>query len=233
MQRIQHRWRPLLVALLLVGLGWSLAPARPTAAAGPSWCPPQTTFCSENEFYYFWQAVDEETHGYALDIIGYPISPVLRSPDGLIVQFYERAIFEWHPENDPPYQVELTRLGAGLVDNDARLSQLAAAPPLSCGNRVETCTLLEQTNHTLRTDFLQYWLGNGGLPVFGFPLTEEFQATASNGATYRVQYFERNRFEYHPENADPRYQVLLGRLGAEVLAANLDEVGNWPVVPAP
>jgi polysaccharide biosynthesis protein PslG len=233
MHHMRRHWRPLLVGLLIFGLGWGFAPAQQTAAAGASWCPPQTGFCAEGEFYYFWQAVDNETNGYALDIIGYPISPPLLSPDGLIVQFYERAIFEWHPENDPPYQVELTRLGAALVDNDAQLSQLAAAPPISCGNRVETCTLLEQTNHTLRSDFLQYWLGNGGLPVYGLPLTEEFQATAGNGTTYTVQYFERNRFEYHPENADPRYQVLLGRLGAEVLAANLDEVGTWTVAPAP
>jgi hypothetical protein len=32
-----------------------------------------------------------------------------------------------------------------------------------------------------------------------------------------VQYFERARFEYHPENADPQDQVLLGQFGRRIL----------------
>ncbi len=32
---------------------------------------------------------------------------------------------------------------------------------------------------------------------------------------YETQWFERARFEFHPNNPDP-YKVLLGRLGAEV-----------------
>jgi hypothetical protein len=31
-----------------------------------------------------------------------------------------------------------------------------------------------------------------------------------------VQYFERNRFEYHAENAGTRYEVLLGLLGRQL-----------------
>ncbi len=34
-----------------------------------------------------------------------------------------------------------------------------------------------------------------------------------------MQYFERNRFEYHPENAGSRFEVLLGLLGWEALDA--------------
>jgi hypothetical protein len=33
-----------------------------------------------------------------------------------------------------------------------------------------------------------------------------------------VQYFERGRLEYHPENAGSPYEVLLGQLGTEMLA---------------
>ncbi len=36
---------------------------------------------------------------------------------------------------------------------------------------------------------------------------------AGDGKLHRVQYFERYRLEYHPENSDPKYQVLLGLLG--------------------
>jgi hypothetical protein len=32
-----------------------------------------------------------------------------------------------------------------------------------------------------------------------------------------VQYFERNRFEYHPENAGTPFEVLLGLLGNQTV----------------
>ena len=71
--------------------------------------------------------------------------------------------------------------------------------------------------HSLRGPFLRYWQAHGGLPVFGYPLDEEFQETsATDGKTYTVQYFQRNRFEYHPEFAGTANEVLLGLLGVEV-----------------
>jgi hypothetical protein len=39
--------------------------------------------------------------------------------------------------------------------------------------------------------------------------------TLSDGNEYQVQYFERARFELHPEN-EPPFNVLLGLLGREV-----------------
>lgn len=233
MRHVARPVRALLAGLLLATLLLGVLPAHRAAAANQRWCPPQTGFCAENAFLDFWTAVDQATGGYALDILGYPISPTLRAPDGRIVQYYERAIFEWHPENPVQYQVELSRLGAEAVDGSPQLKPLAAQPPVSCGALQETCTTVGQTNHSLRGDFLQYWLGNGGLPVFGYPLTEQFPLRATNGQNFTAQYFERNRFELHPENADPRYRVLLGRLGAEALATNAAAVKTWPVVATP
>ncbi len=64
---------------------------------------------------------------------------------------------------------------------------------------------------------LTFWQRHGGLPVFGFPISEAFpERNADTGQTYSTQYLERNRFEAHPENGAP-YDVLLGRLGVEVL----------------
>jgi hypothetical protein len=239
MRTVIGRGRAFFAGLLLVGLFWGLLPtahaAAASEAAGGRWCPQQAApYCSENAFLDFWRSVDDETGGYALDIIGFPVSPPLQTPGGLIVQFYERAIFEWHPENRVEYQVLLTRLGATAIDLDTNLGlqQQAGRAPDACPNN-NTCVLTKDTNHTLRGTFLQYWLGNGGLPVFGFPLTEQFQLTYTDGTVYTVQYFERNRFEAHPENTDPRYQVLLGRLGAETLKDNFDEVKTWQVVTTP
>src|SRR5690242_20841576 len=62
----------------------------------------------------------------------------------------------------------------------------------------------------------EFWEQNGGLPVFGLPVTPQQQDTIE-GKALQVQWFERNRLELHPENARP-YDVLLGRLGADRLA---------------
>ncbi len=239
MRAIIGRGRILFVGFIMVALCWGLLPAphaaaAAEAAAGGRWCPQQAApFCSENAFLDFWRAVNSETGGYALDIIGYPVSPTLRTAQGTTIQFYERAIFEWHPQNAVAYQVQLTRLGATAIDLDTTLGlkDEQNRPPEACPSN-NTCVLASPTNHSLRGTFLRYWLGNGGLPVFGYPLTEQFQLNY-NGKPITVQYFERNRFEAHPENTDPRYQVLLGRLGAETLANNIDEVKGWAVVATP
>lgn len=64
-----------------------------------------------------------------------------------------------------------------------------------------------QTGHNIGHGFRDFWLSNGGLAQFGYPLTEEF---VENGIT--VQYFERARLEY--QNS----MINLGRLGAELTA---------------
>jgi hypothetical protein len=63
--------------------------------------------------------------------------------------------------------------------------------------------------------FREYWEQNGGLPVFGYPITAATTEKTAEGS-FLTQYFERNRFELHPEKARP-YDVLLGRLGDDRL----------------
>lgn len=78
-------------------------------------------------------------------------------------------------------------------------------------------TFFPQTNHSVGGEFLSYWSRNGGLPAFGYPLTEEYQGVSyDNGQVYRMQLFERVRMEFHPENP-PGKQVLLALLGSEEL----------------
>ncbi|MBV9791280.1 MAG: hypothetical protein JOZ51_24000, partial [Chloroflexi bacterium] len=83
-----------------------------------------------------------------------------------------------------------------------------------------------ETGHSLNFGFKTFWESNGGLPVFGFALSEEFvERNADLRLDFTTQYFERERFEYHPENQPP-YQVLLGRLGDELLRAQGREWRN-------
>ncbi len=88
-----------------------------------------------------------------------------------------------------------------------------------------------ETSHALNFGFKTFWEQSGGLPVFGYPLSEEFdEKNADTGQTYTVQYVERQRFEYHPEHKGTPYETLLGRLGvAEAQQRNL--LGTAPFQP--
>jgi hypothetical protein len=74
-----------------------------------------------------------------------------------------------------------------------------------------------ETKQCISGRFKDYWEQNGGLAVFGFPLTPaKHERNPDTGKSYLTQWFERNRFELHPEHARP-YDVLLGRLGHDGL----------------
>ena len=59
-------------------------------------------------------------------------------------------------------------------------------------------------------------------PIAGLRLLASARSAGSlmrfDGREYTVQYFERQRFEWHPGAWPDRYDVLLGRLGAQLLA---------------
>ena len=75
---------------------------------------------------------------------------------------------------------------------------------------------MPETGHNLTGPILEYWQSNGGVAVFGYPLSEAFtEKSPTDGKSYLVQYFERQRLEYHPENTDPKFQVLSGLLGVQ------------------
>ncbi len=85
-----------------------------------------------------------------------------------------------------------------------------------------------ETQHNLLDPMGGYWQAHGGLPVFGYPISEAFAETNQDtSGTYQTQYFERNRLEAHPENAAP-YDILLGLLGKEVLA---QQGRDWTTFP--
>lgn len=169
---------------------------------------PQTAHFLRGAFLTFW-----ETHG-GVDVLGLPITEPLVE-DRLSVQYLERARLEWHPENaEVRNQVQLTRLGAVKVETQNLIFDRAVP-----AQGIASTFYFVETGHNLSNAFLSYWQRNGGLAVFGYPLSEEMVETnASNGKQYTVQYFERNRFEWHPENP-PAFNVQLGLLGVEYARA--------------
>ncbi|HVF99708.1 MAG TPA: hypothetical protein VND68_07705 [Chloroflexia bacterium] len=142
---------------------------------------------------------------------GFPISEVMGEVSDLngkayTVQYFERAVFEYHPENQPPYNVLLSQLGT--FQYKKKYPNGAPSQKAQPGGRP-----FPETGKTVSGRFLEYWQQNGGLAQQGLPLSDPFQEKSdTDGKTYTVQYFERAVFEAHPENPAP-YDVLLSLLG--------------------
>jgi hypothetical protein len=154
-----------------------------------------------------------------LAIFGLPLTEEfaeVNRADGRVytVQYFERNRFEYHPENaGTPYEVLL-----GLLGSDLAVGRTGEAPFQSVSAPPPDADLFPETGHSLGGVFRDYWQANGGLAVFGYPISEPFvEVNPADGRAYTVQYFERNRFEHHPENAGTRYEVLLGLLGNQVV----------------
>ncbi len=173
-----------------------------------------------------------DSHG-GLAQQGFPISRVFlerNAPppagDGQIhpVQYFERARFEYHLENDTPYDILLGLLGGEQYK--ARYGDSKPASQPQTGN----CRNFSETGFKICGKFLTYWESHGGLVQQGFPISEVFDETnapppAGDGKIHRVQYFERARFEEHLENSPPN-DVLLGLLGGEQVQVKY--TGNTP-----
>jgi peptide/nickel transport system substrate-binding protein len=155
-------------------------------------------------------------------------------------QWFERAKYEAHPENKAPYDVLLGRLGANFVEGrgsvdgttgkvrnpaDAPFVKVAQPSDLSA-----TKIFFPETGHTVSGKILEYWNRYGGLSQFGYPLSEAFNEPSTDGKTYSTQYFERARFEVHPEKAAP-YEVELGLLGVQQYKTTPVAADKLPIAP--
>ena len=83
--------------------------------------------------------------------------------------------------------------------------------------KAEDSRYFPETGKTVSGKFLEYWQSNGGLATYDFPITEaKPEVDPETGKTFLTQWFERNRFELHPENAGTKYEVLRGLLGVDL-----------------
>jgi hypothetical protein len=219
------------VALVVLLVSIVVVLPRPTAAREV--CFPEhsgVVACLAEPFVRYWEA------NGGLPVFGYPISeaevaPQQESNADLLTQWTERARLESHPANPAPYTILMGRLGA------ERLQQLGRDPAREGreSGPLEGCLWFEETGHNVCDQapgmgFQTYWQTHGlnisglsayerPLQLFGLPLTAAQMETNSSGATVLTQWFERARFEWHPDNPK-EYRVLLGLLGREVAAGN-------------
>lgn len=167
------------------------------AATDPSQLPlvppvffPQTGHHLSNRagFLDFWRA-----NGQVV-IFGYPVTEEIIE-NGRVVQYFERARFEFHPElMGTVNQVQLGLLGREILAD----REVAGVPDPQNGARY-----FPETQHTLSGEFRGYWERRDSVNIFGYPISEEIE---EDGRI--IQYFERARLEYHPDDMAPFYRVM-------------------------
>ena len=92
-----------------------------------------------------------------------------------------------------------------------------AAQQPATGLGTDGCVYYLATFHNVCGPFAEYWQANGGLKIFGYPLTESY---IQDGV--EIQYFERTRLEHHPDTWPENFNILQGLLGAEQLGLGGD-----------
>ncbi|NTU83828.1 MAG: VanW family protein [Chloroflexales bacterium] len=215
--------------LVLLAVLIALAtPSFPVAAAPASQAP------QDGAFAFF----PETGHNLGLQIkrffdlngglatFGPPLTELIVSADGLQVQYFERARFEYNPAAALDQRLAVTRAGAILSAGrtEPAFQWLAASPD-------PARTFFPESGHTLGGAFQWFWQTRGGLPAFGYPVSEELKEWDPAAGTERlVQYFERARFEYHPESAGTPDEVALSPVGRWLLER--DPVALAAVAPA-
>jgi biotin carboxyl carrier protein len=180
---------------------------------------PETGWRVAGRLLSFW-----ESNG-GLPVFGVPLGPAAaaQTAEGTFTaQMFERERLELHPEERAPYDVQLGRLGDELLRRQGRDWRAEGRGQQLPG----ACDIFAQTDRAVCGVFRDYWRAHGldlgdpgisareSLALFGLPLTAPRTETNSSGDNVVTQWFERARFEYHPDNP-AAYQVLLGRLGAE------------------
>ncbi len=169
-----------------------------------------------NVFRTYW-----ENNG-SLALFGYPISEELNE-NGLTVQYFERARFEYHPENSGTgNDVQLGLLG---IEATAGRKQAGEPPfqPIQPMPNKDSLVYFKETGHSVKDGFKARWEALGGVARFGYPISQEFpEVSPLDGQIYLVQYFERIRFEFHPEKATSSEAYQLGLLGLQSLKAQAE-----------
>jgi hypothetical protein len=180
----------------------------PPKQGTPPYVSPETGLTVRDPFVDFYTRTGGEAQ------YGPPITNDYVDPrTGLLVQYFRKARLEWHPTNPDPYKIQL-----GLLAQE--MGFLQPPPALSSLTRLSdpACQYFDVTGQVACDGFLDFWLRNGGLDRFGYPITGW---TQSNG--YLAQYFQRAIMEWHPERPTGQ-KIVLADLGDAFFEwANLED----------
>ncbi|MCI0521647.1 MAG: carboxypeptidase-like regulatory domain-containing protein [Chloroflexi bacterium] len=198
--------------LLLLPLALLLTGLRPAAAqsgdvTGQRRYYPQSGHWVGGEFLKTYLSVADPARVY-----GYPITEAYQeAQQGRIVQYFERARFELSPQSPPELRVAVTQLGYLMY---------IPGPQISASNSPASCREFAESGKRVCYAFLAFFDANGGAAQFGYPLSN-FELHDER----IVQYFQKARFEWHPE-LPPGQKVALTKLGSRYF----DFIGEDPAL---
>ncbi len=177
----------------------------------------QTGHWVKGEFLDKWTAAQN-----GILLYGFPLTEEFQS-GGLRIQYFQRARFEFHPENPLTRQVVVADLGVQMWVLAQKSFAESAQPPLN------SPACLNFSGQALRVcyAFKDFYNANNGPEQFGSPLSN---IGVVDGRL--VQYFERARFEWHPELASGQ-RVTLTNIGQIYFDLNEDRRWAMPELAAP
>ncbi|MEI8166870.1 MAG: hypothetical protein WCG26_10840, partial [Chloroflexales bacterium] len=198
-------WLTLLLVFLLVSVGELWAPSHAYAAPQPI----ATAFLAVDgylvtgPFLAFYQS-----HGGA-EAFGGPHTDALVEADGLTVQYFAFACFEWRGDH-----VALRHLGRSAAAGQPTTAAFAWLPPerpVADGRSYHAAS-----GHTVGGAIGWYWQTHGAAPILGLPISEEIREEDTDQV---VQYFERAVLTYNPGAAGTPDEVRRTPLGARAAPA--------------
>ncbi len=156
----------------------------------------------QGEFKNVW-----EGPGRGLALYGYPLTEQfqefdVRDKTNKTVQYFERFRFEF----DKAGLVRTSLVGYDAIEG-------RYFPPGRFLPTTNSQQYFDETKHTLRGAFFDFWRKNGDLTRYGFPITEEFTEKSDDGRETVYQYFQRAKLAFDPQTK----VVTISLLGREVL----------------
>ena len=135
-------------------------------------------------------------------LFGLPLGPA-RQSGNTWSQTVERAVFVYRPDqSDTAAVVQFEDLGR------EQLGSRTIAPAL----QIEVADFFPETEHNLAGALAAFWQANGGIPLFGLPLSEEEPAIDERGQPVVRQLFERVVLERPSDASGSVVLVPLGRM---------------------
>ncbi|HTP09674.1 MAG TPA: hypothetical protein VMP08_15565 [Anaerolineae bacterium] len=193
----------MIVGLLVGVVLLAIAPLGLSAQSQAEQYFPETGHTVRGEFLDYFNA-----HG-GLRIFGFPITEEF-TLNGRTVQYFQRARLELLPEKPVGQRIQLGALGEELGKD--------TPPQPSPGANTYFQRYFTETGHSVVYAFLSFFDKNGGVDVFGYPISDY---GSENGKGRIGQYFQRAKLEWYPELA-PEQRVQLADLGSihfDLLAA--------------
>ena len=192
-----------------------------------SWASPRTGYSVSGEWLDYYRAVG------GAEVLGHPLGRVGLDPAGTnqIVQYFERAVLEWHPESPQPYRIQRRLLGQILYPG----SQEPAVDPGDAERRPKGDAtyfpnrpgfglghyVADYAPDGTPTHFKEFFDAHGGVDAFGFPMEEP---KLRNGRW--TQRFQAAVFEYYPEH-DVGGMLTGTEAPSRELRVQTQKLGEW------